>query len=167
MGVDKIKRAQREGFSLIEVLLVLSLTSIIVLSFTFIIFNCTKLYKKEMANTEQIQKSILLNSWLSDKIECSADAFISEGDEKLSWLDEDSEYIYKLITYDSQGEPAVGIDKYSLKNNVLQYIYKEPIMNGVVDITVEEVFNEKNQNYLFRLFLQFQNSTKYFVSMIY
>lgn len=120
-----------------------------------------------MANTEQIQKSILLNSWLSEKIDCSADAFISEGDEKLSWLNEDSEYLYKLITYNSQGEPAVGIDKYSLKNNVLQYIYKEPIMNGVVDITVEEVFNEKNQNYLFRLFLQFQNSTKYFVSMIY
>src|SRR6056297_3320518 len=101
MGVDKIKREQREGFSLIEVLLVLSLTSIIVLSFTFIIFNCTKLYKKEMANTEQIQKSILLNSWLSEKIDCSADAFISEGDEKLSWLNEDSEYLYKLITYNS------------------------------------------------------------------
>jgi len=165
--VDKIKRVQRNGFSLIEVLLALSLTSIIVLSFTSIIFNCTKLYKKEMVNTEQIQKSILLNSWLTKKINCSGHAFISEEGEKLSWLDEDNKYLYKLITYNSQGEPAVGINKYSLKNNVLKYIYKEPIMNGVVDIKVEEVPIGKNQNYLFRIFLQFQNSTKDFVSMIY
>lgn len=165
--MDKIKRVQRNGFSLIEVLLALSLTSIIVLSFTSIIFNCTKLYKKEMVNTEQIQKSILLNSWLTEKINCSGHAFISEEGEKLSWLDEDNIYLYKLITYNSQGEPAVGINKYSLKNNVLKYIYKEPIMNGVVDIKVEEVPIGKNQNYLFRIFLQFQNSTKDFVSMIY
>lgn len=136
----------------------LSIMSIIFISFSSILINSTRLYKKELKNIENIQKSLLLNTWLKNKIDNSASFYISSNDGLLTIHEKDSDKLYKVILYDSQNRPAVGVKKYRYQDNILRYIEKEPIMNGVIDLSFEKIGEDINKDPILNIDLELEDS---------
>ena len=124
--------------------MVLSITAIIFLSFSSILINSVDLYEKEINNRTSIQKILLLQTWLANRIEESSSTYVSSHDNKLTFKEKGSNKLYKLVLYQSKDKPAVGIEKYRFEDNILRYIEKEPIINGVVDLIFENLRNEIN-----------------------
>ena len=54
-----------------------------------------------------------------------------------------------------------------MDNNILRYIEKEPIINGVKNIKIEELGKDFNANSIFNLNLNFSSSNKIYQSIIY
>jgi hypothetical protein len=75
--------------------------------------------------------------------------------------------LLKLVKYNSGGKPALGIEKYEMDNNILRYIEKEPIINGIEKIKIEEIGKDFNSNPIFNLNLIFSSSNKIYQSIIY
>lgn len=136
----------------------LSIMGIIFISFSSILINSTRLYKKELKNIENIQKSLLLNTWLKNKIDNSASFYISSNDGLLTIHEKDSDKLYKVILYDSQNRPAVGVKKYRYQDNILRYIEKEPIMNGVIDLSFEKIGEDINKDPILNIDLELEDS---------
>ncbi|MCF8009126.1 MAG: prepilin-type N-terminal cleavage/methylation domain-containing protein [Halanaerobiales bacterium] len=124
------------GFTLIEVLIAVSLTSIILLSFSTIIINTFKIHNNETQRITKVQKAVILKNWLNERLEKSSEIFISK-EEKLNFIEKNN--LYKLVLYSSAGIPALGVEKYKIKNDTLKYSNKEPIINGVYDFEINEI----------------------------
>ena len=54
-----------------------------------------------------------------------------------------------------------------MDDNILRYIEKEPIINGVKNIKIEELGKDFNANSIFNLNLNFSSSNKIYQSIIY
>ncbi|MDZ7672742.1 MAG: prepilin-type N-terminal cleavage/methylation domain-containing protein [Halanaerobiales bacterium] len=161
--MNKIYNSQ-DGFTLIEVLIAISISSIVILSFNTIILSSYQIYDRNLNSIERSQKAMVFTSWLKTKIDSSSNSYISKNDNLLTIKEKDSSYLYKLNLYESQGKPAVGIEKYQFQDNILSYIEKEPILNGVIDLKIEEI-NYTDHKYFF-VKLTFEDN-KTFNSIIY
>lgn len=157
-----IKNNKEGGFTLIEVLMALSIASILMITFSSIIINSTKLYREGMVKRETVQKSILLNRWLENRIDNASSAYISKNDGKLTIKERDSNKLFKVVLYQSQDIPAVGIEKYEIQDNILRYIEKEPILNGVEKLEIKKIVNDINKDARFMLNMGFMDSTIHF-----
>jgi hypothetical protein len=113
-----------------------------------------------MTSIENSQKSMLFTSWLKTKIDNSSSSYVSNNDNLFTIKENDSNNLYKLNLYDSQGRPAIGLEKYQFQDNILSYIEKEPIINGVIDLDFTEVIIN-NQNKYFYLNIIFENDKRY------
>ena len=165
--MEGIKNKTEAGFTLIEVLMALSIMSIIMITFSSIILNSAKLYKKEMVKRTEVQKSILLSRWIGNKIDKGSSAYIAESDGKLTIKDKESNKLFKIVLYQSRNEPAVGIEKYKFQDNILRYIEKEPILNGVKSLTIKKIGSNINNQSLFNLNIRFADSQKYYQYILY
>lgn len=161
------KILKKDGFTLIEILLALSITSIIIISFSSILLNSVELYEKEIAGIEEVQKSFLFRRWLNEKIKNSSLTYLSDNDGLLTIKESGNNILFKLVKYNSGGEPALGIEKYEIEDNLLRYIEKEPIINGINNIKIEEIDKDLNSNPIFNLKLNFSGSNKIYQSIIY
>mgnify|MGYP000028727601 FL=1 len=129
--------------------------------------NSAELYQKEIADIEEVQKNLLFRRWLNKKINKSSSTYLSNHDGLLTIKEKDNNILLKLVKYNSGGKPALGIEKYEMDNNILRYIEKEPIINGVKNITIEEIGIDFNSNSIFNLKLNFSQSNKLYQSIIY
>ena len=148
------------GFTLIEVLIAVSISSIVILSINTIILSSYNIYENNINSIERSQKSMLFTSWLKTKVDNSSTSYVSNNDSLFTIKENNSSYLYKLNLYQSQGKPAVGLEKYQFNNNILSYIEKEPIINGVIDLNISEVIINKDYKY-FYLKLLFDDNTKH------
>ena len=148
------------GFTLVEVLIAVSISSIVILSINTIILSSYQIYENNINSIERSQKSMLFTSWLKTKVDNSSTSYVSNNDNLFTIKEKNSSYLYKLNLYKSQEKPAVGLEKYQSNNNILSYIEKEPIINGVIDLNISEVIINKDYKY-FYLNLLFDDNTKY------
>ena len=148
------------GFTLIEVLIAVSISSIVILSINTIILSSYQIYENNINSIERSQKSMLFTSWLKTKVDNSSTSYVSNNDNLFTIKEKNSSYLYKLNLYKSQGKPAVGLEKYQFNNNILSYIEKEPIINGVIDLNISEVKINKEYKY-FYMNLTFENNKRY------
>ncbi len=162
-----IENKHEAGFTLVEVLMALSIMSIIMITFSSIILNSAKLYKEEMEKRTEVQKSILLSRWIKNKIDESSSAYIAKTDGKLTIKEEDSNKLFKIVLYQSKDKPAVGIEKYEFQDSILRYIEKEPILNGVKKISIREIGSDINNQTLFNLNIRFADSQKSYQYILY
>ena len=148
------------GFTLVEVLIAVSISSIVILSINTIILSSYQIYANNINSIERSQKSMLFTSWLKTKVDNSSTSYVSNNDNLFTIKEKNSSYLYKLSLYESQGKPAVGLEKYQFNNNILSYIEKEPIINGVIDLNIFEVKINKEYKY-FYMNLTFENNKRY------
>ena len=156
----------RDGFTLVEVLVALSIMSIIMLSFSSIIINSGKLYRKEIQRQQMMQKTVIFGSWLNKWIDKSSSSYVSAGDGRFTIKIKNSNKLLKLLLYQSQGVPAVGIEKYKFQKNYLRFIEKEPIINNVKDMKIEKLNSDENIINNYEIKLKFQNTDKFFKVII-
>lgn len=149
-----------DGFTLVELLIAITISSIVILSFNTIILSSYQLYEKSLTGIEKSQKSMLFTSWLKTKVDSSSSSFVSTNDNLFTMKEKDSNHILKLTLYESQGKPALGLEKYQYQDNILSYIEKEPIVNGVIDLDISEVSIGKKFKY-FYLDLVFEDNRNY------
>ena len=149
-----------DGFTLIEVLIAVSISSIVILSINTIILSSYQIYENYSQSIESAQKSMLFTSWLKTKIDNSSTSYVSKNDNLFTIKEKDSNNLYKLTLYNSQGQPALGFEKYSFQNNILSYVDKEPIINGVIDLNISEVSLNNYYNY-FYLDLYLEENKRY------
>ena len=136
------------------------------LSFSSIIINSGKLYRKELQRQEMVQKTVIFGSWLNKWIDKSSSSYISAGDGRFTIKIKNSNKLLKLLLYQSQGVPAVGIEKYKFEENYLRFIKKEPIINNVTDMKIKKINNDKNITNNYEIKLKFQNTDKIFKVII-
>jgi len=148
------------GFTLVEVLIAVSVSSIVILSINSIILSSYQIYENNINSIERSQKSMLFTSWLKTKVDNSSTSYVSNNDNLFTIKEKNSSYLYKLNLYESQGKPAVGLEKYQSNNNIFSYIEKEPIINGVIDLNISEVKINKEYKY-FYMNLTFENNKRY------
>ena len=109
-----------------------------------------------------MQKTVIFGSWLNKWIDKSASSYISKGDGRFTMKIKNSNKLLKLLLYQSQGVPAVGIEKYKFQKNYLRFIEKEPIINNVVDMKVKKLGNDKDLINRYEIKLKFQNTDEIF-----
>ena len=126
-----------------------------------------ELYERELAEIEEVQKNFLFRRWLNKKISNSSSAYISNNDGLFTIKESDNNILLKIVKYNSGGKPALGIEKYEMDNNILRYVEKEPIINGIKKIKIEEIGKDLNSNSIFNLDLIFNSSNKIYQSIIY
>jgi hypothetical protein len=136
------------------------------LSFSSIIINSGKLYRKELQKQEMVQKTVIFGNWLNKWIDKSSSSYISAGDGRFTIKIKNSDKLLKLLLYQSQGVPAVGIEKYKFEENYLRFIKKEPIINNVTDMKIKKLNNDKNITNNYEIKLKFQNTDKIFKVII-
>lgn len=141
--------------------------SIIIISFSSIILNSVEMYEREISGLEEVQKNLLFKRWLTEKVRNASSAYLSDQDGLLTIRENNSNVILKLVRYKSGNKPALGIEKYEVEDNLLRYIEKEPIINGVTDFKIEKISKDHNSNSIFNLKLNFNNSNKRYQSIIY
>jgi prepilin-type N-terminal cleavage/methylation domain-containing protein len=157
--VDQIFKTE-DGFTLIELLIAITISSIVILTFNTIILSSYQLYEKSLDGIEKSQKSMLFTSWLKTKVDNSSSSFVSTNDNLFTIREKGSNHVLKLTLYESQGKPAIGLEKYQYQDNILSYIEKEPIVNGVTDLDITEVPINKDYKY-FYLDLVFDDKRNY------
>ncbi len=162
-----ILKSNERGFTLIEVLMALSIMSIIMISFSSIILNSTRVYKEEILKREEVQKSILFDRWLKNRLKNASSAYISNKDGKFTLKEQDSNNLFKIVLYQSKDQPAVGIEKYQFDNNILRYIKKEPILNGIVNLEIKKIRNDINNKKTFNFSLKFYDSNNRYQFVLY
>lgn len=129
--------------------------------------NSINLYEREIADLEEVQKNFLFRRWLSKKINSSYTAYLSHNDGLFTIKEKDNNILLKLVKYSSGGKPALGIEKYEVEDNLLRYIEKEPIINGIENIKIKKIGEDLNSNPIFNLNLNFSRSNKIYQSIIY